>query len=155
MDINRKLVELLTKKNLKISTAESITGGRVISTIIEVPGASNITEQSYVVYSNKAKVKVLGVDKEVINRYGVVSVEVAKEMAKKTKELTGADIIITTTGEAGPNLNEREIMVGTICIGIIIKDKEFQYKRMFTGDRLGIINNTVAYVLNDLFMKLT
>lgn len=154
MDVNRKLVELLISKNLKISTAESITGGRVISTIIEVPGASNITEQSYVVYSNKAKISVLGVDKEIINRFGVVSLEVAKEMAIKVKELTGSDIVVSTTGEAGPNLSDEEIQVGTVCIGIIIKDKEYQYKRVFTGDRLGIINTTVSYILNEILIKL-
>ena len=61
MKINQKLVELLITKKLKLSTAESVTGGNLIASIIEIPGASNVTEQSYIVYSNQAKIDVLGI----------------------------------------------------------------------------------------------
>ncbi|MCK4551460.1 MAG: CinA family protein [Tenericutes bacterium] len=154
MKVNSQIVEILKKKKYKISTAESITGGALISKIIEVPGASNITEQSYIVYSNQAKVKVLGVDMKLIEAFGVVSEEVVLEMARKTKILTNSDIVISTTGEAGPNLDNESIVIGTVCFGLIVNDKEYTYKQIFTGDREGIINNSVLYILNNLLYKL-
>ncbi|MCK5732354.1 MAG: CinA family protein [Tenericutes bacterium] len=154
MKINNQIVEILKKKEYKISTAESITGGALISKIIEVPGASNITEQSYIVYSNQAKVKVLGVDMKLIEVFGVVSEEVALDMARKTKILTNSDIVISITGEAGPNLDNESIAIGTVCFGLIVADEEYTYKQIFTGDRVGIINNSVSYILNNLLYKL-
>lgn len=155
MKANYELVELLKRKNLKLSTAESITGGKLISSIIEVSGASKITEQSYIVYSNKAKVDVLGVDEKIINKFGVVSKEVAIEMARKLKTLTGSDIVISTTGEAGPTLNEQNIMVGTVCIGLIIIDEEYVFEKVFTGDRLGVMNSAISFVVKDLLNRLS
>lgn len=140
---------------MKISTAESVTGGKIISTLIEVPGASNITEQSYVVYSNEAKHQVLGVDNDIIDAFGVVSEEVAIEMARKLKSMTKADIIVTTTGEAGPIPSESGIVVGTVCFGLIIDDREYVNRKIFAGDRIGIMENAVAYILNDLLYKLS
>ncbi len=154
MKTSKLLVDLLKEKNLKISTCESITGGKIISAIIEIPGASNITEQSYIVYSDRAKTNVLGISKELIDAFGVVSEEIALEMARKTKELSNADVVISTTGEAGPNVSEQDITVGTVCFGLIIKDKEYTHKRILTGDRLGIIDNATTYILNDLYYKL-
>ncbi|XMB71804.1 CinA family protein [Mycoplasmatota bacterium WC30] len=154
MKTSKLLVDLLKEKGLKISTAESITGGKIISSIIEIPGASNITEQSYIVYSNQAKVNVLGVNKELLDAFGVVSEEVALEMARRTKELTQADIVISTTGEAGPNVNDQDIIVGTVCFGLIIDNKEFTHKRVLAGDRIGIIDNATTYILNDLYYRL-
>lgn len=154
MNVNQKVVELLTEKGYKICTAESITGGKIISTLIEVPGASRVVEQSYIVYSNQAKIDVLGVDKKVIDAFGVVSEEVAIDMARKAKMISKADIVISTTGEAGPNTNESDISIGTVCFGLIINNQEYTYKRILAGDRLGIINNAVTYILNDLLYKI-
>lgn len=155
MKKNFELVNLLKQKNLKLSTAESITGGKLISTIIEIPGASKITEKSYIVYSNQAKVDVLGVDKQIIEGFGVVSEEVAIEMARKLKTLTNSDIVISTTGEAGPQTNEEGILVGTVCIGLIIQNKEYVYKKIFSGDRLGVMNSVVSFIISDLIIKLS
>lgn len=154
MDINKGIVELLKEKQYKICTAESITGGKLVSSLIEVPGASKVIEQGYVVYSDQAKQDVLHVDSEVIKGFGVVSEEVALAMARGAKALSLADVIISTTGEAGPNPSEEGIVVGTVCFGIIIKDQEYTTTRTFAGDRLGIINNAVTYILNDLFYKM-
>jgi len=154
MKINKDLVELLRERKLKISTAESVTGGKIISSLIEISGASQITEKSFVVYSNKAKEDILGIDPKLISTFGVVSEEVALAMARKTKEITKSDIIVTTTGEAGPQLNDESILVGTVCYCLIIGDDEYITTLNFSGDRLGIINSSVDYVLNDLFFKL-
>lgn len=154
MNINKLLIEDLENKNLKISTVESVTGGKIASYLIEVPGASKVIEQSYIVYSNKAKEEFLKVDKRTIDKYGVVSFEVALEMARKAKSISGSDVIIATTGEAGPSQNDTSIEVGTVCFGIIIKSKEFAYKKIFKGDRSKIINQAVIDSLKYLLNKL-
>lgn len=154
MNINVKIVNLLKEKNYKICTAESITGGKLVSTIIEVPGASNVIEEGFIVYSNKAKQNVLNVDINLINGFGVVSEEVALAMARGAKELSNADVVISTTGEAGPNPASEDIQIGTVCFGIIILDNEFTTTKIFAGDRMGIINNSVSYILNDLYLKI-
>lgn len=155
MELNEKIVQLLKRNNLKISTSESVTGGKIISYLIEVPGASNITEQSFVVYSNPAKIKVLGIQKEQIDQYGVVSKEIALEMARNTLAMTNADVIISTTGEAGPIVNDVGINIGTVCFGLIINNKEFSYKEEFSGDRLNIINRAVQFILGELITKIS
>ena len=155
MDSNKKLVELLKNKKFKLSTAESITGGKIISKLIEVSGASNVTEQSYIVYSNTAKINVLGVNESVIESFGVVSKEVALDMVRKLRNITNSDVCVATTGEAGPIPSSELVSVGTVCIGLIIRDNEYVYERNFTGDRLGIINATVEYIINDILIKLS
>jgi len=89
-----------------------------------------------------------------IDQFGVVSEEVALEMARDTLTLTNAEVIISTTGEAGPSVNEQGIVIGTICFGLIIKNEEFTYREVFSGSRLEIINSAVSYILSKLLMKL-
>lgn len=150
MNIVQEVVELLKQKESKISTAESVTGGNIIRTIIEIPGASQVTELSYVVYSDSAKINTLGVSKQTIEQFGVVSKEVALEMARRLQELTSSEVCITTTGEAGPNPCEDNISVGTICFGLIIKGKEYSFQKQFNGDRLKIIYDATNYILKQL-----
>ena len=149
--INELVVYLLKEKKLTISTAESVTGGKIISQIIEIPGASKITKQSYVVYSNDAKIKVLGIDPDLIDKNGVVSEQIAIEMAQKLKLITGSDIIITTTGEAGPITNEIDIPIGTVCFGLIVNNEIISFTKKFNGDRFEIINQSVTFILNKLY----
>jgi len=150
MNIVQEVVELLKQKELKISTAESVTGGNIIRTMIEIPGVSKVTELSYVVYSDSAKINALGVSKQTIEQFGVVSKEVALEMARCLQELTASEVCITTTGEAGPNPYADNIPVGTICFGLIIKDKEYSFQKLFSGDRLKIIYDATNYILKQL-----
>ncbi len=148
---NYELVELLKLKKLKVSTAESITGGKLISKLIEVPGASNITEQSYIVYSDQAKVNVLNLSNKTIDEFGVVSEEVALDMARNLKKMSNANIVISTTGEAGPSLGSKGAQIGEVYICIIVESKEFIYKKFFNGDRMGIIDDTVTFIVNELY----
>jgi len=154
MKINEKIVSILKEKNKKICTVESVTGGKIISFLIEVPGASKVIDRSFVVYSDKAKIDVLGIDPKLIKAFGVVSEEVALEMARKTKQISDADIVISSTGEAGPNSNVTEITIGTVCFGLIIDNQEFVFRKIFAGDRIGIIENAVIFILNDLLYRL-
>ena len=101
-ELNEVVVRLLKEKGLKISSAESCTGGMFASAITDVAGASNVLSSAYVTYSNESKMEELGVPEELISRCGVVSKEVAIAMAKGAKERSGADIAVSVTGYAGP-----------------------------------------------------
>ena len=134
MTIQEKTVKLLTEKNLKIASAESCTGGLISEMITDVSGASAVFECGVCSYSNAVKMKLLGVKKETIDKYTEVSVQTAEEMAKGVLELSSADISVSTTGVAGPSGGTDENPVGTVCIGIAVKNKVFSEKKNFNFD---------------------
>lgn len=141
--LEKKVVELLKKLNMNISTAESCTGGMLASKLIDVPGISEIFYEGVVSYSNEAKINRLGVKKETLDRYGAVSEEVAKEMVMG---LT-TDVALSTTGIAGPDGGSEEKPVGLVYMGIRIKDKIYVEKRVFRGDRNKVRERTVSHTL--------
>lgn len=114
------LVNLLIDNNLTISTAESCTGGMLASKIIDVANASKVINESFVTYSNEAKIKYLNVEEEIIKKYGVVSKEVAHEMALGCNKQTNSNICVGITGLAGPG-GYNSIEAGTVYVGIYIK----------------------------------
>jgi len=120
-DLKEVVVHELTDKNLTLTSAESATGGMFAASITDVSGASSVLKQSYVVYSNEAKESVLGVSAETIEKYSVVSAEVAMEMARGALAKSGADISVSVTGYAGPEADPgREN--GEAYIGYAYKD---------------------------------
>ena len=98
----KKIAKLLIKNALKLSTAESCTGGLISSRLTDISGSSAYTFQNFVTYANKAKVQLLGVDKDDIENYGVVSSEVALDMVQGLLKQYECDIALSTTGIAGP-----------------------------------------------------
>lgn len=100
--IAENLVRQLRERGLTVAVAESLTGGLLSSTIVDVPGASAVYLGSVTSYSTDSKAKVLGVDSKLLDRNGPVDVTVAKKMAEHVRELFGADIGVATTGVAGP-----------------------------------------------------
>lgn len=114
-----RLVAFLKEKNLKIAAAESCTAGLFSARLAGVPGASSVLEFGFVVYSEKAKHKVLGVPFETIEKYGVVSPETAEAMAKGARETSGSDVGIGITGFAGP-ASDGVLPVGRVCFGFDI-----------------------------------
>ena len=110
------LVSLLQKRGLSIATAESCTGGSVAAAITSVPGCSSIMLGGVVAYHNDVKTKVLGVDKETLERYGAVSEQVVMQMVQGVSVLTGADCAVATSGIAGPGGGTPEKPVGTVWI---------------------------------------
>lgn len=113
-----ELVKLLLEKNLKISTAESCTGGYVAKLITDVGGASQWFEMGVVTYSNEAKQKLLGVKTETLEKYGAVSKQTAAEMCEGLISLSQADIAISITGIAGPTGGTEQKPVGLVFVGI-------------------------------------
>ena len=116
-----KTVELLKKHNLKVSTAESCTGGMVASYITSVSGVSEIFEMGVTSYSCRIKNEALGVKKETLDKFGAVSKETAGEMAEGIREKSGSDIGVSVTGVAGPDSSEGH-PAGYVFIALSAKD---------------------------------
>ena len=127
------LVRKLKEKGLTISAAESCTGGMLAASLVNVPGASQVLEASFVTYSENAKMKIVDVSKESLDKYGVVSEKVALEMAVGAKAKSGSDIGIGITGYAGPAADENDTTAGTVCFGFIFNDKTLTATKYF-GD---------------------
>ncbi len=144
--LEKKVVKLVKKLEMNISTAESCTGGMIASRLIDVPGVSEIFKEGIVSYSNDAKIKRLGVKKETLEKYGAVSEETAREMVIGLD----SDIAIATTGIAGPDGGTPEKPVGLVYIGIRVKDDIYIEKRFFNGDRMKIRERAVSQSLFSL-----
>ena len=140
--------ELIATKTT-IAAAESITGGLIAKTITDIPGSSEVLRESFVVYSNEAKVNILGVDAGLIAKYGVVSSEVAKDMCLKLKQLTGRDICVSTTGNAGPTVCDDK-PVGRVYVGINYLDEIEVYELNFKGTRLDIREKTAEFIFDKI-----
>ena len=131
----------LSQKGKTIATAESCTGGKIAEAITSVAGASNYFRGSVVSYATDVKVSVLGVSQETINKFSVVSAEVAKEMALGVQKMMKTDYAIATTGNAGPSKGEADATVGTVFIalatpnGIIVEGFDFGQPREKVIDR--------------------
>lgn len=128
---NKELVELLIEKNYKITCAESCTGGLLASNIVEVPAASQVFDMSFVTYANEAKVQCLGVQQETIDTYGVVSEEVAREMAVGCAERALANIGVGISGIAGPTGATATKPIGMVCFGFYINHKVYSFTKQF------------------------
>jgi nicotinamide-nucleotide amidase len=122
-ELNEVVVKKLREKGLKLTSAESCTGGCFAASITDVPGASNVFEYGFVTYSEGAKESVIGVDPDIIKKYTVVSSETALAMAEGAFSKSGADIAVSITGFAGPDADEgRE--PGTAFIGYCFRGRK-------------------------------
>lgn len=135
VSFNDFVVQELIKKKISITAAESLTAGKFQSTLVDTPGASQIFNGGFVTYSNDVKRLLLGVEKETLNNYGVVSSEVAKAMASGAKNKLKTDIAISFTGVAGPDSLEGH-EAGTVWIGLALRNgKVIAQKFNFQGSR--------------------
>jgi len=114
----KSLIKILTKKKLKISFAESCTGGLLASSITSISGASKVFNLSFVTYSNKAKIEVLKVNNSIIKKYGAVSYECCYAMVKNLSRISKANINVSITGVAGPKGGTKQKPVGLVYIGV-------------------------------------
>ena len=143
------LVKLLTKKKLKISFAESCTGGLLTSAITSINGASKVFNLSLVTYSNQSKIKILKVNKNIIRKYGAVSQQCCSAMVKNLSRISKANINVSITGIAGPKGGTKQKPVGLVFIGVK-KGKKIQINKcIFKGKtRASIQKATVRKALN-------
>jgi len=116
--LSRNIIKKLSKKKLKISFAESCTGGLLSSAITSVRGSSKVFNLGLVTYSNESKIKVLKVSKKIIRKYGSVSEQVCKAMAKNVSKIGKTNMSISITGIAGPSGGTKQKPVGLIYVGI-------------------------------------
>ena len=116
--LGKKIVNRLIKKKLTISTAESCTGGLLSSAITSVNGSSKVFNLGLVTYSNKSKIKALKVSKQIIKKYGSVSGQVCKAMAKNISKIGKSNMSVSITGIAGPSGGTKKKPVGLVFIGI-------------------------------------
>ena len=146
-----KVVELLIDKKYTITTVESCSGGLLAGRIINCPGASGCFNEGYITYSNKAKEKLVAVNRETLEKYGAVSEEVAYEMAVGGAKAGNANVALSVTGIAGPGGGSESKPVGLVYIGCSINDKVKVIRCMFDGDRETIRNKTVNRALELLY----
>ena len=125
------IVKKLYKKRLKISFAESCTGGMLASEITSITGASKVFGLGLVTYSNQAKISVLKVNKNIIKKYGAVSSECCEAMVKNLSKMSKAQINVSITGIAGPNGGTKKKPVGLVYIGVKRNNKLLITKNVF------------------------
>lgn len=129
------LVTMLMSKRLTIGSVESMTGGMFASELASVPGVSKAYKGSLITYTAKMKEKLLGLPHKIIEDEGVVSFEVANEMARRGQKILGVDICVSITGNAGPTAEPGKAGVGVCYIGIANKDGVRVYRKEFQGKR--------------------
>ena len=128
----KRIINKLIKKKFKISIAESCTGGMLSSAITSVSGSSKIFNLGLVVYSNKSKINILKISKNIIKKYGAVSKQVCFHMVENLNKITKTNISISITGIAGPGGGTEKKSIGLVYIGIKKDNKiqinKFQFK---------------------------
>jgi PncC family amidohydrolase len=154
MDLNQKVFFILKKKKLKISLAESCTGGLLSASITSIKGSSKIFSMGLVTYSNQSKITILKIPKKIIQKYGAVSVQCCLSMVKNLSKISKSKICISITGIAGPKGGTRIKPIGLVYIGIKIGKKIVVNKCNFKNKgRLFIQKQSVKKTLN-LLLKL-
>ena len=150
-NLANKVVKKLIQKKLKISFAESCTGGMLSSIITSVNGSSKIFNLGLITYSNKAKVDILKVPKKIIIKYGAVSSECCLSMVKNLSKISKANISVSITGIAGPNGGSKKKPIGLVYIGIKNGNNTSIQKNLFKRkDRISIQKATTTKILKTL-----
>jgi len=140
--------EALLQRGWSIATAESFTGGEAGATLVATPGSSRYYRGGVIAYSNASKEKLLQVAGETLRRFGAVSAETAKEMARGARERLGADCAVSTTGIAGPDGGSAEKPVGLCYLGYAGPDGEAAERFVFGGSRADIIQRASFFALD-------
>lgn len=148
--LEQSVVDLLKENELTMTTAESCTGGMLAARIVSVPGASEMFKEGFITYSNKAKRKYLGVRKSTLDKYGAVSEQTAKEMAKGGWGFTKSDVCVSITGIAGPDGGTDKKPVGLVYIGVSVCGNVLVREYRFSGNRSKIRENATSYALIQL-----
>lgn len=150
-----KISNMLKNQKLVIATAESCTGGLIAHILTNISGSSEYFDRGIVSYSNRAKMELLDVPDDMLKKYGAVSMEVAKSMAKGVRIKSNVDIGISTTGIAGPTSGSKEKPVGLVFIAVSTERNTVVKKFKFSGDRSQNKRSTCDAALDMLLDVLT
>ncbi|MGA1845522.1 competence/damage-inducible protein A [Deferribacter abyssi] len=152
--IESVVLKKLFKENFTIATVESCTGGLIAKKITDIPGSSKIFKGSLVAYSNEVKTKMLNVHNDTLEKFGAVSEKCCEEMIYGCYEHFKSDVVVATTGIAGPDGGSKEKPVGTVFIGVKIKDEVLINRYKFSGDRSTIRERAANMAFKILLEKL-
>ena len=145
----QELQELFIKKGLTLGSIESFTGGLFASEVTQVPGASNYFKGAIVTYATEEKENILGIPHADVEKYGVVSKEIAEQMAVLGRKILNVDVAISFTGNAGPSAMENK-PVGEIYIGICYQGETKVFPFQLKGDRKFIQNQAIGLAIKEL-----
>ena len=149
----KSLIKLLNKKKLKISFAESCTGGLLASSITSFDGASKIFNLGLITYSNQAKIKILKVNKKIIKKYGAVSHDCCLAMVNNLSKISNANINVSITGIAGPKGGTKKKPIGLVYIGVKKSNKISINRCLFKSKKRSSIQRAAVKKALDLVFK--
>lgn len=148
------VASLLIEQNLSISVAESCSGGLLAGRLINYPGISKVFKEGFITYSNESKINTLGVDSKILSKYGAVSEEVAKQMAKGAADRAKSDVALSITGIAGPDGGTDKKPVGLVYIGLYLLGEVKVMKMDSWGSRDNVRRRAVSQALDMLRREL-
>ena len=153
--LTKKIINKLINKKLTISVAESCTGGMLSRALTSVSGSSKVFEFGLVVYSNKSKINILHIPKNIIKKYGSVSAKVCYSMVKNLIKISKTNIALSITGIAGPGGGTKKKAVGLVYIGIKERNKIYVKKYLFKNKgrsyiQRATVNKSLGLILNSL-----
>ena len=153
--ISLKVVKLLRRKKLKISFAESCTGGLLASSITSISGSSKIFNIGLVTYSNQSKIDILNVPKKIITKHGAVSYETCLSMVKNLNKISKSNISISVTGIAGPKGGTIKKPVGLVYIGIKKGNKTLVKRYLFKNKKRNLVQRATVIKALNLVLSIT
>ena len=154
-NLSHKVVKLLSKKKLKISFAESCTGGLLSSSITSISGSSKVFTFGLITYSNQAKIKILKIPKSIIIKNGAVSYETCLYMVKNLYKISKTDVSVSITGIAGPKGGTKEKPIGLVYIGIKKGTKILVSKNHFNSNKRNLIQKASVNKALNLVLSFT
>lgn len=146
----KKVLSILEEKGLTLGSIESLTAGLFASTICSIPGASKVFKGSIVTYATSLKTDLLGIDEKLIERVGVVSKEVAREMATRGREKLNVDVCVSFTGNAGPTKEEGKAPVGRVNMCVSTREINMDIEKDFLLERNAMREECVNAMLDAL-----
>ena len=150
----KHLLELLNEKNLTLGSVESMTGGLFAAKFTEIPGSSSVFKGSIVTYATEEKTNIVGVKKETIEKFGVVSEQVAIEMAELGRKLLNVDVCVSVTGNAGPTAEPGEKPVGCFYVGVSSKKGTFAIEKNLLQKRNKVRNGAVLAMRDLAYLEI-
>jgi len=146
----QKIIEKLTLEKQTISFAESCTGGRIAAAFTSISGASAVLDGSVITYSNAIKHTWLGVDNEVLEKFGAVSSQCVAQMLEGIKNLSGADYTLAVSGISGPTGGTEDKPVGTVYVGLQTPFSQEVFQCFFHGQREHVQEQSTAFAIEKL-----